>query len=249
MTLLSVNLNKVALLRNSRGNDYPNVLHMAKRAVSAGAKGITVHPRPDARHATYNDVRELSAWVKTQEGIEFNVEGYPCDEFMGLVLDTLPDQCTLVPDEPNQLTSDHGWQVTQQAALLKKVLGDLKNAGIRSSIFVDPTPDVMPQAKQVGADRVELYTESFARHFERDEVAQVLEAYAQSAVCAKAQGLGINAGHDLNLNNLGALLKACAEQGAPIEEVSIGHAIMVESFDFGFEGTIKAYTEIINQLN
>lgn len=248
MTLLSVNLNKVALLRNSRGNDYPNVLHMAERAVNAGAKGITVHPRPDARHATYDDVRELSAWVKTQDGIEFNVEGYPCDEFMALVLDTKPDQCTLVPDEPNQLTSDHGWQVEQHEALLTNVLADLKNAGIRSSIFMDPVPASMADAKRVGADRVELYTESFARHFERDDVAKVLEDYAQTAVAAKEQGLGLNAGHDLNLANLGTLLSACAEQGAPIEEVSIGHAIMVESFDFGFEGTIKAYTQIIESI-
>lgn len=248
MTLLSVNLNKIALLRNSRGNDYPNLIEMGKRAVAAGARGITVHPRPDERHIKYADVPALADWLKKHNQtdyphVEYNIEGYPTEAFIELVLAAKPDQCTLVPDDPNQLTSDHGWDVPRHADSLKQTLNILRDAGIRSALFMDADPKAMQAVQDVGADRIELYTEEYARAYGTSVQSSVLNQYAQAAQAAAELGLGVNAGHDLNLENLSALLEACPQ----IEEVSIGHAIMVETFDYGYEPTIRRYLEITNQ--
>lgn len=243
MTQLSVNVNKIALLRNSRGNDYPNLVAMAKRAIAAGAHGITIHPRPDQRHITYADVPALAELLAAYPHIEYNIEGYPNKAFMELVLAAKPEQVTLVPDEPGQLTSDHGWDVPANADKLKEVLSVFREAGIRSSLFIDPDASLMADAKAVGADRIELYTESFARAYGTDREQAVTAQYQAAARAAVDAGLGVNAGHDLNLDNLKILLA----EGL-IEEVSIGHAIMVETFDYGYEATIKKYLEIIDSL-
>ena len=159
MTILSVNLNKIALLRNSRGRDFPNVIDFAERVIGLGVTGITVHPRPDERHITRKDVYELSEFLKLKGGVEFNIEGFPSREFLDLVLSVNPSQCTLVPDEPDQLTSDHGWQVKQYEELLKAVLDEIHDAGIRSSLFLDPVPSLVDEVAGVGANRIELYTD------------------------------------------------------------------------------------------
>ncbi len=243
MTVLSVNLNKIALLRNSRGHDYPNVLQMAERSVASGAAGVTIHPRPDQRHATYGDVSELSAWITSHPAIELNIEGYPADKFMEVVLAAKPHQCTLVPDADNQLTSDHGWSLPDQTETLKPVIARLKDAGIRVSIFIDNDPAVARRAKETGADRVELYTGPYAEAFGTSVQADATKSYVDTARAAIEAGLGINAGHDLDLNNLAHLIQAIPD----IAEVSIGHALTAEAFDYGWEETIRRYVEIMKQ--
>ena len=243
-TKLSVNVNKIALLRNSRGNDYPNLVDMAKRAIAAGAQGITVHPRPDERHITYADVPVLANMLTAYPHVEYNIEGYPNDEFMELVLAVKPHQCTLVPDKPGQLTSDHGWDVEANADKLKNVINVLQATDIRVSLFMDADTALMSKAKEVGAYIVELYTEAYARAFGTVDESKVATQYVAATESAKAVGLLVNAGHDLNLDNLRLLL-----QGGGIDEVSIGHAIMVESFDCGYEATIKKYVDIINSVS
>ena len=223
MTILSVNLNKIALLRNSRGRDFPNVIDFAERVIGLGVTGITVHPRPDERHITRKDVYELSEFLKLKGGVEFNIEGFPSREFLDLVLSVNPSQCTLVPDEPDQLTSDHGWQVKQHEELLIAVLDEIHDAGIRSSLFLDPVPSLVDEVAGVGANRIELYTEEYASSFGSAEQEQVLRSYADTAARASELGIGINAGHDLDLMNLGAFLKI-----PNILEVSIGHAVIDE---------------------
>ncbi|MBN1980623.1 MAG: pyridoxine 5'-phosphate synthase [Chitinivibrionales bacterium] len=244
MTALSVNVNKIALLRNSRGGDCPNVVQMAKRCIAAGAQGITVHPRPDQRHIRYSDVYDLKQLLSFHPDREFNIEGNPIPQFLELVLAIQPDQCTLVPDSAQQLTSDHGWDFQTDGERLKPIIAALQKAHIRVSLFVDPVAEIMQNARQTGADRIELYTESYAKAFGTGRHEAVLQQYQEAGRSAVANGLGVNAGHDLSLKNLGALLSAIPT----IQEVSIGHALIVESFDYTFEGTIHRYLDTIARV-
>ncbi|MCZ7597535.1 MAG: pyridoxine 5'-phosphate synthase [Gammaproteobacteria bacterium] len=242
MTRLSVNLNKIALLRNARGSDYPNLLAMARRAVAAGVHGITVHPRPDQRHIRHDDVPVLAELCAGLANVEFNIEGNPTREFLDLVIAAQPDQCTLVPDDPGQLTSDHGWNLEGEHGALDEAVAALSGAGIRVSLFMDPVIEGIDRVPETGAHRVELYTESYARAFAADRPETELERFAAAARRAGEVGLGVNAGHDLNLDNLGLFLARVPD----VLEVSIGHAIVVESFDHGFEGTLERYLAIVN---
>ena len=242
MTKLSVNLNKFALLRNSRGTDFPNLIHMAKRCIAAGVHGITVHPRPDQRHIRYTDVADLSALLMDHPGIEFNIEGNPIPAFLDLVLTARPHQCTLVPDSPQQLTSDQGWDLKKNAERVRPLIAHLQQASIHVSVFMDPDPAQIDIARSIGADRIELYTEPYARAFGAPAQDQVLGRFRHAALHAQAVGLGVNAGHDLKQHNLGLFLTIPG-----ILEVSIGHAIVVESFDCGLERTLEKYLGICTQ--
>lgn len=239
MTAFSANLNKIALLRNTRDNGLPDVRHFAKLCVAAGAAGITVHPRPDQRHTRPSDVRELRRLTYDLH-VEFNVEGYPTDDFLQLVCEVRPEQCTLVPDAPDQKTSDHGWDVAAQAELLTKVVAPLRSAGIRVSIFMDPVPDAMRLIPAIGAHRVELYTEPYAAAFATPDRETQLVRYAAAARAAHQAGLGVNAGHDLNLHNLGPFLQAVPY----VEEVSIGHALVADALELGMSEAVKRYVAI-----
>ena len=239
MTLLSVNVNKIALLRNSRGRDYPSVLDFAQRLVDLGVRGITVHPRPDERHITRRDTYELGEWIAQLDGVEFNVEGYPSEQFLAMVCEIQPDQCTLVPDEPGQLTSDHGWQVDRHQAQLAGVIDRLRGAGIRSSLFLDPEPALVESVREVSADRIELYTEEYASSYGSQDEARVFASYFDTAARALEFGIGVNAGHDLDLANLGRFLEIPG-----IQEVSIGHALVVECLELGVEKVISSYLDI-----
>lgn len=244
MAKLSVNLNKFALLRNSRNIDYPNLLSVAQRAVTCGVHGITVHPRPDQRHTRYQDVYDLSAFIKELPKVEFNVEGNPVDSFLNIVCETKPDQCTLVPDSPDQLTSDHGWDVIGNKEKLVEIIKRLKSCAIRVSLFINAGENKQIEAaKQVGADRIELYTEPYAKAFETAQQDTVLQQFADSARYAQRIGLGVNAGHDLNLKNLDLFLGTVPN----VLEVSIGHAIVIESFDYTFETTLIKYLAIVKK--
>lgn len=242
MAILSVNLNKIALLRNSRGHNYPKVVSMAERSLKAGAEGVTIHPRPDQRHATYRDVSELKEWIADYPGKELNIEGYPSEKFMEVVLAAKPHQCTLVPDAENQLTSDHGWSLPSQTETLTPVISRLKDAGIRVSIFIDNDPQAAAAASETGTDRVELYTGPYAESYHTAAKLEVTESYIQTARAAVADGLGINAGHDLDLQNLGFLISKIPD----IAEVSIGHALTVEALDYGWDDTIRRYVKILD---
>lgn len=233
MTKLSVNVNKVALLRNSRELDIPNVVHAAKVCVQAGAYGITVHPRPDERHIRRTDVLDL-AKVLT---VEFNIEGYPDERFMDIIRTVHPAQATLVPDAPEQKTSDHGWNLTRDGAKLLPIIEDLRDLGVRVSLFVDPVPEQIERAAQLKANRVELYTEPYARAFATGNYQSSLQTYAAAAHQAAALGLGVNAGHDLNLHNLRTFVTTCR----CIAEVSIGHALIADALDLGLAGAVKEY--------
>ncbi len=239
MTAFSANLNKIALLRNTRDNGLPDVLHFARLCVAAGAAGITVHPRPDERHTRPGDVHELRR-LTYELGVEFNLEGYPTDEFLRLVLEVRPEQCTLVPDAPDQKTSDHGWDVAAQTELLARVVAPLRAAGIRVSIFMDPTPDAMPLIPVTGADRIEIYTEPYATAFTTPERGAVLVQYAAAARAAHQAGLGVNAGHDLTLDNLGSFLHAVPN----VAEVSIGHALIADALELGMSEAVRRYVAI-----
>lgn len=239
MTRLSINLNKLALLRNSRGRNYPDLIAFAERFIAMGVRGITVHPRPDERHVTRRDVYELAGLLAAHPGVEFNVEGYPSAAFMELMRDNRPDQCTLVPDSPEQLTSDHGWDCASQADALRPILEELRDLGIRSSLFLEPHVVQVEEAARTGADRIELYTEHYARAFTTPDSAKVLSLYRDAAVKAVELGLGVNAGHDLDLQNLPAFLTIPG-----IEEVSIGHALTVESIEQGMEVVVPRYLDI-----
>lgn len=239
-TKLSVNLNKIALLRNARGADFPNVLKFAELCVGSGTHGLTVHPRPDQRHATYQDVRVLSEYTNSLDDIEFNIEGYPTEDFLDVVIQARPDQCTLVPDAPDQITSDHGWDVATHMEQLQAVISRLQSHGIRTSIFLDPDPDLVAGAAQTGTERIELYTEDYAKSFGTERQEQVLEQYRVTAQAAQRVGLQVNAGHDLNQENLPLFLTIPG-----ILEVSIGHAITVESLLEGFELTVRNYVKIV----
>jgi pyridoxine 5-phosphate synthase len=242
MTALSVNLNKVALLRNQRDLEIPSVVRAAQTCVRAGAHGITVHPRPDARHIRFSDVRELAALLR----VEFNIEGNPFPEFRALVTEVRPTQCTLVPDSPEQSTSDHGYTLVQDgsetaaARELRPIVAELRDRGIRVSLFMDPDPVQIAAAARLGTDRVELYTEPYARAFGTDAEPAVWARYRQAAEAAQDAGLGVNAGHDLNLHNLA---RFCEIPG--ILEVSIGHALIADALDMGFERAVVAYLDVL----
>lgn len=232
MTKLSVNINKIATIRNARGGNTPNVVEAAVNCEHYGAEGITVHPRPDERHITYQDVRDLKKVVKT----EFNVEGYPSDDFMALIFEVNPTQVTLVPDPPNVLTSNAGWDTITHQNKLKEIVQRLKKAGIRSSIFIDPDEKFIRAAATTGVDRIELYTESYATAFEMDKEAAVKE-FVSAGVLALDLGLGLNAGHDLNQDNL----RYFAQQVPGLMEVSIGHALISDALYVGLENAVALY--------
>jgi pyridoxine 5-phosphate synthase len=242
-TKLSVNLNKVALLRNQRDVGYPSVTEFARLVIEAGAHGITVHPRPDARHVRRADVLELAQLLETEHGgrIELNVEGYPSADFIELVLEVGPAQVTLVPDAADQRTSDHGWDFLAYGAFLQPVIANLRQAGIRISVFVDPDLAAVQGAAAVAADRIELYTEPYAAAHAHGEHARVLAAYAACGAEADRLGLGVNAGHDLNLRNLPALRAALPM----LAEVSIGHAITADALKLGFAAAVRAYLDAL----
>ncbi len=234
MTRLSVNINKIATLRNSRGGDNPNLVQVAKDCERFGAEGITVHPRPDERHIRYQDVYDLSAIVTT----EFNIEGNPKEEkFVQLVLANKPHQVTLVPDTLGQLTSDHGWDTIKEQAYLKEIIAVFKNAGIRVSIFVDPIEKMVEAAALIGTDRIELYTEMYAKQFAAGNKETAIAPYLKASAVAHSLGLGINAGHDLDRFNLPYLV----QQIPTIDEVSIGHALISDAIYLGLENTIQLY--------
>ncbi|MFN0215016.1 MAG: pyridoxine 5'-phosphate synthase [Saprospiraceae bacterium] len=237
MTRLSVNINKIATLRNSRGGNLPDLVQAAQAIESFGAQGITVHPRPDQRHIRYDDVPLLRSVLTT----EFNIEGKPDKNFIDLVLANLPHQCTLVPDTEAQLTSDHGWDTVTQQSELREVVQTLQKRGVRVSVFVDPDARMIEGAKLAGADRVEFYTGPFARDFKKDPI-EAVRAYAQAAQIANSLGIGINAGHDLNLENLRFFKEHCPQ----LLEVSIGHALISDALYFGLENTVGMY---LRQLN
>jgi len=232
MTRLSVNINKIATLRNARGGNMPDVQQIAVDCQQFGAQGITVHPRPDERHITRKDVELLRPLVTT----EFNIEGNPTEEFIALVLKHKPEQVTLVPDDPGQLTSDHGWDTIQHLGFLQEVIGQFQAAGIRTSIFVDPDPKMVEGAKNTGTNRIELYTESYAADFSKGKEAAIAP-FVEAAKLAKEIGLGLNAGHDLNLDNLHYFA-----QNIPwLDEVSIGHALICNALYYGLDNTIQLY--------
>jgi len=232
MTKLSVNINKIATLRNARGGNEPDVQKAAVDCEHFGAQGITVHPRPDERHIRYNDVELLRPLITT----EFNIEGNPIPKFIDLVLKFKPDQVTLVPDDPNQLTSDHGWDTVKHKDYLIDLIARFKEAGIRTSIFVDPVPEMVEHAAMTGTDRIELYTESYASEFANNNE-HAIAPFVEAAKIAKEVGLGLNAGHDLSLENLPYFI-----QNIPwIDEVSIGHALICDALNYGLENSIQLY--------
>jgi pyridoxine 5-phosphate synthase len=234
MTRLSVNLNKVALIRNSRGGKLPDLIQVARDCEKYGAQGITIHPRPDQRHARYSDVAALKKIVTT----ELNVEGYPTDLFMSVVLEHKPDQVTLVPDHPAALTSDHGWDTIGKVSFLSGIIRTLRSNGIRSSIFIDADPKWVEGAAAIGADRVELYTGPYAQMYDQDPAIAV-KPHQLAALKANELGIGINAGHDLNLDNLHYYKTSIPD----LHEVSIGHALICDALYLGLEKTIHSYLE------
>ena len=231
-TLLSVNINKIATLRNARGGDVPNVVEAARRIQDFGANGITVHPRPDERHIRYQDVHDLVPAVRT----EFNIEGYPNPAFINLVLEAAPAQVTLVPDPPGVLTSNAGWNTLEHADFLRPVLERFKAAGIRTSVFMETREDWVRAAADLPCDRIELYTEAYATGYATDPGSAV-RPYTEAAELANSLGLGINAGHDLNLDNL----RYFAQHVPGLQEVSIGHALIADALYFGLENTVRMY--------
>ena len=236
MTKLSVNINKIATLRNARGGDIPNVVEAAKNIESFGGQGITVLPRPDERHITYQDVRDLSPIVNT----EFNIEGNPVAKFINLVLEAKPAQVTLVPDAEDAITSNAGWNTIKNKEFLQEVIQEFKNNGIRTSIFVDPDKNMIEGAFETGTDRIELYTEAFAVKYAKGDKTGV-EPYKKCATLAHQLGLGINAGHDLSLENI----KYFKDNVPYLDEVSIGHALIAEALYIGLEKTIEKYLELL----
>jgi pyridoxine 5-phosphate synthase len=241
MTSLSVNLNKVALLRNTRTIGIPSVMHMAQIALEAGADGITVHPRPDGRHVRGPDVAELATLLRRWPAAEFNIEGNPFHQLMDYVRAVRPNQCTFVPDETGQFTSDHGWDLARDGGRLRPIIAEAKALGVRVSLFMDPEPAAIREAKTVGADRVELYTEPYARAFGTPAQDAELRRYTAAAEAALAVGLGVNAGHDLNRFNLPPFLRAVPG----VSEVSIGHALIADALEFGLADTVRRYQAAI----
>jgi pyridoxine 5-phosphate synthase len=242
LTKLSVNLNKVALLRNTRNIGIPSLTKAAQICISAGAHGITVHPRPDERHAKPSDVYGLADLLAAVPNIEFNVEGNPFAKFIEIVRKVKPTQCTLVPDSPEAFTSDHGWNLAEDGERLKPIIEELKGLGIRVSLFMDADSTHLERAKEVGADRIELYTEPYAAAHGSDKAEAALEKFALAAKLAQEVGLGVNAGHDLNLENLGEF---CLIPN--VLEVSIGHALVSDALEMGLFGAVQAYLSILNK--
>ena len=247
-TALSVNLNKVALLRNTRHLDIPSVTRAAELCLQAGAHGITVHPRPDERHIRADDIYELAALMKDWPDREFNIEGNPFQNLMDFVRNLtargLPlHQCTFVPDSEDQFTSDHGWTFSDDAERLQPLIEQAHARGVRVSLFMDPDPDAMAAAKAVGADRVELYTESYARAWSGPEKNQVLSRFIEAGRAAVAINLGVNAGHDLNRDNLAEFLRVVPG----VQEVSIGHALIADALELGYAATVKDYLRCIDE--
>lgn len=240
-THLSVNVNKVALLRNTRHLGIPSVTRASTLCLQAGAHGITVHPRPDQRHIRDSDVHDLSALLKDWPDREYNIEGNPLHNLMPLVRLVRPHQVTFVPDGEGQFTSDHGWRFPQDAAVLKDLVAEAKDLGARVSLFMDADPQAMAGARDVGADRVELYTEPYAQAHGQAAFAQVLAQFKAAAVAAQAVGLEINAGHDLNLFNLRDFVQTVPD----VKEVSIGHALMADALEMGYNATIQAYLKCL----
>ena len=236
MTRLSVNINKIATLRNARGGAVPNVKDAAVNCQKFGAQGITIHPRPDERHITRHDVYEIKPFITT----EFNIEGYPSEEFLKMVIEVQADQVTLVPDHHNQLTSDHGWDTWKHLSFLKEVISRLQENGIRTSIFVDPDPVAVEGAAEIGTDRIELYTEPYASLFPINR-SKAIEPFIEAAKVAGKLGIDVNAGHDLNLDNLNFLFKNIPN----LKEVSIGHALIADALYLGLETTIHKYLECL----
>jgi pyridoxine 5-phosphate synthase len=241
MTRLSVNLNKVALLRNARNIGIPSVVRAAEQSVMAGAHGITVHPRPDQRHIRTSDVYDLENYLKGVPDIEFNIEGNPFPEFLELVRRVKPAQCTLVPDSPDAITSDHGWNLDEEGARLEPIIVELRDLGVRVSLFMDVDSDQWQIGRDIGAERVELYTQPYAEAFARKESKTVLAEFRAAATAAQSAGLGVNAGHDLNLQNLGPF---CQIPG--ILEVSIGHALVADALEIGLSNAVQAYLRVLS---
>jgi pyridoxine 5-phosphate synthase len=240
-TALSVNLNKVALVRNTRHLGIPSVTRAATLCLQAGAHGITVHPRPDERHIRAHDVNELAALLKAWPDREFNIEGNPFHNLMDFVRTVRPQQCTFVPDAQGQFTSDHGWSLSADAEWLRPVIAEAKALGVRVSLFMDADPQAMAAARAVGADRVELYTEPYAAAWGTEEQAAQLARFAEAAQAALDAGLDVNAGHDLNRDNLTAFLK----QVPGVKEVSIGHALIADALELGYSAAVKDYLRCI----
>lgn len=239
MTKFSVNINKIALLRNARGENIPDLIKFAKRCEEFGVDGITVHPRPDERHITRKDVYDL-AKIYPNKNCEFNIEGYPTDDFLEMVIKVKPNQCTLVPDEPGQLTSDHGWDTIKNRDLLLKVIYKLHKNDIRVSLFIDPIKDLIQGAKDVGADRIEFYTGPYAANFHNNKNEAITKIKKAAKFCDKIN-LGINAGHDLNLDNL----KFLKDNIDSLLEVSIGQAFVRDCLYLGLENTIQLYKRLL----
>lgn len=245
-TKLSVNLNKVALLRNSREGNWPDPVFFGRIALEAGAAGLTVHPRPDERHVRATDVPAIAALVSEYPDREYNIEGNPFHNLMGHLEAVRPDQATFVPDSLGQKTSDHGFDLSDPAVCdaVRPLIAQAKAWGCRVSLFMDPEPALMAKAAELGADRVELYTEGWAQAHGSEAQDKVLEQYAASVRAAREAGLDVNAGHDLSLDNLEVFLKACRE----VSEVSIGHALTAEALQFGFAETVRRYEEILDRV-
>ncbi len=254
MTQLSINVNKIALLRNSRGRDFPNVIHFAEKFIALGVHGITVHPRQDERHITVRDAYELAEFLQGYPDVEYNIEGFPSKDFMKIIRETKPDQCTLVPDGVNQVTSDHGWDLTQHQDRISELAIEIRGYGVRSAVFLDPEINQVELVAKTGVDRIELYTEEFASSFATTsstttsftttsfttkEQQKVLFKYQQAAKLAQKLGLGVNAGHDLDSRNLSTFL-----QIPNILEVSIGHVLTIECILEGMPMVVKRYLDI-----
>jgi pyridoxine 5-phosphate synthase len=242
-TALSVNVNKVAHLRNTRHLNIPNVVDAARVCLQAGAQGITVHPRPDERHIRAHDVHDIAALMKDWPQAEYNIEGNPFQNLMGFVRAVRPHQCTFVPDSESQFTSDHGWDLTADGERLRPLIAECAALGVRVSLFMDPLPGAMALARAVGAQRVELYTEPYAAAFGQATQDTQLARFAAAALAAQAQGLGVNAGHDLNRDNLGDFLRVVPG----VLEVSIGHALIADAVMWGLAETVRAYLRVMHQ--
>lgn len=241
MTNLSVNLNKVAMLRNARPLAIPSVVKMGEICIAAGAHGLTVHPRPDERHIRRSDVYDLAALLKRHPTIEYNIEGNPLESpFMDIIRQVRPDQCTLVPDDPTQNTSDHGWDIAKDSEKLKPIIDELTELGCRVSLFMDPDIEQIQRVPELGCERIELYTEPYATAYREGKGEESFEVYRQAAVCAQENGLGVNGGHDLNLENLPRFREI-----PNLLEVSIGHALTADALEMGFAAAVRAYLKAL----
>ncbi|MEL6490339.1 MAG: pyridoxine 5'-phosphate synthase [Cyanobacteria bacterium J06621_3] len=242
MTNLSVNLNKVAMLRNARPLTIPSVVKMGEISIAAGAHGLTVHPRPDERHIRRTDVYDLAELLKQHPTIEYNIEGNPLESpFMDIIRDVRPDQCTLVPDDPTQNTSDHGWNVVKDGKKLKPIIDELNSLGCRVSLFMDPDIEQIKQVPKLSCERIELYTEPYATAYREGKGDESFAIYKKAAECAQSVGLGVNGGHDLNLDNLPKF-----KEIPNLLEVSIGHALTADALEMGYDNAVKAYLKALS---